>query len=112
MDFGLPRSQLPTLHWVLTSQRMSTLCPNCKQAHILTEQEVDQLCGRYPHLRRAFDQFSANAQPGAKPAEGFYHAAGCEHCHGTGYLGDIAVFDLLRNDDGTACPGEGRDPEP
>lgn len=98
MDFGLPRSQLAHLHWVLTNQRMSTLCPHCKQAHTLTDHEIDQLCSRYPHLRRTFDQFNASAQDNAKPPPNFYQAVGCEHCRGTGYQGDIAVFDLLRND--------------
>ena len=58
------------------AQRLVRL--NC--AHCKTEEPVDETIRRFL---------------GVPAEEVFYHGAGCEHCHGTGFHGRMAVYELL-----------------
>ena len=106
LEMGVPREHLPGLHWVLTNQRMSVLCARCKHPVEPGSESFDRLRGRYPHLGPVIDRLldGAPAEGGAgkrasqKTRAQFYRAGTCEKCHGTGYDGDIAVFDIFHND--------------
>jgi sigma-B regulation protein RsbU (phosphoserine phosphatase) len=79
-DLGAPREQLDSLSWILTVQRMATLCPHCKQSVTPDPAQLDELRRRYPD----FDV-----------AESYHQADGCSHCRHTGRHGNMAVFDVF-----------------
>jgi sigma-B regulation protein RsbU (phosphoserine phosphatase) len=78
-DLGVPDEQIDCLAWVIFVQRLATLCPHCKRPVPADEAQLARL-----------------RQLGHEPAEAFYQAPGCEHCRGTGRLGDVAIFDIFR----------------
>ncbi len=101
LDLGVIRDQLQSLHWILTNQRMPVLCEHCKRPAETGQEALEQLARRYPHLDPVIDQLHRNPpkRKGVKEtALRFYRAGSCEHCHKTGYQGDISVFDIFRND--------------
>ncbi|RPJ41198.1 MAG: hypothetical protein EHM21_13520, partial [Chloroflexi bacterium] len=110
LELGVPREHLPALHWILTNQRMAVLCGHCKRPVAQGDDQIEQLRRRYPHLGTAIDTLLAGTvetlktgqatKKGAGPHANmrFYRAGSCEHCHGTGYQGDMAIFDIFRND--------------
>jgi type II secretory ATPase GspE/PulE/Tfp pilus assembly ATPase PilB-like protein len=62
---------------LLSSQRLVPAnCPNCLEAHLLTEQ-----------LKRIF-KIENNV-------EKFFTAQGCQHCHGSGINGRVGFYELL-----------------
>jgi phosphoserine phosphatase RsbU/P len=90
LEKGIDRSQLSALRWILTMQRLPVLCNHCKRSAELSQEQVGRLCTRYPHLQSVVPQLL--------PAARFHRAAGCPQCRGSGYNGDLAVFDFFRND--------------
>lgn len=106
LEMGVPRDHLPALQWVLTNQRMSVLCSRCKRPVAPGTESFDRLRGRYPHLGPVIDHLF-EGEPGfedpdrriiKKSGARFFRAGTCDKCHGTGYEGDIAVFDIFHND--------------
>jgi serine phosphatase RsbU (regulator of sigma subunit) len=88
LDWGVSRESLSALAWIITVQRMATLCPHCKQPEDLDPARLDELRSRYPHI----------------PIEGtFFRADGCEGCNHTGRQGNVAAFDIFRAGDDTAA---------
>jgi phosphoserine phosphatase RsbU/P len=58
---------------------------------------------RYPHLGALLEKaqkpsLPTNPRQVTRDQRGFFRANGCERCRGTGYNGDLSVFDLYRND--------------
>lgn len=66
---------------ILCQRLVRRLCPACVEPR-----EVE------PALRAALDR--ARVLPQDK-SQSLFGARGCEHCHGTGYLGRLAVFEVL-----------------
>ncbi len=105
VDLGIPRGQVKNLRWVLTVQRMPVLCPHCKKAIHLAADLAEKLSNRYPHLRNLINKFGEPTNiredsGGETTQPGFFEAQGCEYCHGSGYQGDLSVFDIYRNQPG------------
>ena len=101
VEMGVARDQLSGLRWILTSQRMSVLCDHCKQTVETGSEKFDRLRTRYPHLKQPLSDLLAEPSSDLKTARangGFFRATGCEHCHGSGFQGDITIFDIFRND--------------
>jgi serine phosphatase RsbU (regulator of sigma subunit) len=81
LDLGVAEELLDGLTWVVTVQRLSTLCADCRQPARLDPGKRVELHHRYPDL----------------PLDGaFFRAAGCATCHDTGKAGDVAAFDFFR----------------
>ena len=102
IDLGIPRGYLTDLRWVITMQRLPALCSHCKRAIGLTDELCQKVATRYPHLREVLDQLKRPSSRSAAPKKAlaqpaFFRAQGCERCHGSGYQGDIAIFDLFHN---------------
>lgn len=83
LDWGLPRERLAGLAWVLSVQRLPTLCPRCK---LPAPPEPAQLA----ELRRRFPDHAEALECGT-----FFRASGCEHCRHTGRASEISAFDIL-----------------
>ena len=92
-DLGANTDDLPGLRWVLSVQRLPTLCPVCKQPAEVTESQLAQL----EALGRRYPSVSALHAP---PDGGAFFSPGdgCANCNFTGRQGDAAAFDFLRND--------------
>lgn len=82
LEWGARPEQLAGLDWIVTVQRLATLCPHCKQTYSPNAREIEKILQLHPDL-----------QPMV-----FYLSPGCEQCNGTGRKGDISVFDLYHAD--------------
>jgi serine phosphatase RsbU (regulator of sigma subunit) len=78
-DLGVPEEQLDGLAWVVSVQRLATLCPHCRQPAALDQAQLDRL-----------------RQLGHESGPAFFQAPGCEHCGYAGRQGDVALFDIFR----------------
>ncbi|MCK4911073.1 MAG: Flp pilus assembly complex ATPase component TadA, partial [Thermodesulfovibrionales bacterium] len=63
---------------VLAQRLVRTICPHCKEQYAPSESEAAYF---------------------TDPPEKLWHGAGCDKCNNTGYLGRIAIFELLTADD-------------
>ncbi|MCW5847520.1 MAG: SpoIIE family protein phosphatase [Anaerolineae bacterium] len=93
-----PDSDLSALRWVLSVQRLPTLCPICKRPADVTADQLAQL----EVLGRRFRSLGARHAP--QDGGAFFAAAGCPVCNFTGRQGDVAVFDFLRLDEPAGDP--------
>lgn len=93
LEMGVARGQLSALHWIITNQRMSVLCQKCKREIEPGAEPFDRLLAHYPHLKPVLDHLLTGE--GNKERPRFYRAGSCETCRGTGYSGDIALFDIF-----------------
>jgi serine phosphatase RsbU (regulator of sigma subunit) len=108
LNLNISREQVTHLRWILTAQRMQALCPHCKESLAVSADLTGRLIRRYPHLQAILEKI-ARVEPPENPrlvtraTGGFFRATGCERCRGSGYQGDLAVFDLFRNDPGAGA---------
>ncbi len=120
-DMGAAPEELDALTWVLTIQRMATLCQHCKQPASPLPEQIHAIRRRYPSLHDLIGEeeallwmrgdlpepaFAALFQdepradaPALKGELGdFYRPESCAHCHGSGRAGDVAAFDIFHHD--------------
>ncbi len=82
-DMGVPPFLIASSLSGIVAQRLVRLiCRHCRQAVPLHTPEHDL----------------AIAQLKLRPDTTIYHGVGCDHCHGTGYRGRVAVMELLNID--------------
>jgi type II secretory ATPase GspE/PulE/Tfp pilus assembly ATPase PilB-like protein len=90
VDMGLdPFNFSDALLGVLGQRLVRTLCPACKEAYHPDEEE-------YRNLEKGYgkDFFGELKAPYAKEFV-LYRSRGCERCNDTGYLGRMAIHELL-----------------
>ncbi|HJW84062.1 MAG TPA: SpoIIE family protein phosphatase, partial [Anaerolineae bacterium] len=80
VGLGCSPSQMSVVSWVLAVQRVPALCTACKQPHAPGAALMEMMSERHTLSREAT----------------YYAAAGCSHCGGTGYLGELTAFDVFR----------------
>jgi serine phosphatase RsbU (regulator of sigma subunit) len=80
LDLGAQLDHLSAVQWVVTIQRMATLCPICKRREILDQAQIAL-------LQRRYQQFDASAP--------YLNAQGCVNCGYTGRKGEVAAFDIF-----------------
>jgi len=109
LDLGVPRERLSGLTWVLTVQRMATLCPRCKRPASPDPAQLTALRRRYPELdsldiqaMRPFFELAEGSRP--ESVGTFFQADGCPYCRYTGRHGHLAVFDVFRADPDAPSP--------
>lgn len=79
-DMGIePYLVASTLAGVLAQRLVRRLCPSCREEY-------------RPQLNDLPDDLRLSS------GQKLYRAAGCRECHGTGYSGRIAIFELLTTD--------------
>lgn len=81
LDFEAPRELLSSLAWIVTVQRLATLCQQCKQPEQFDQARLYDLQCRFPAI-------SGDAA--------FFRAGSCAKCHYTGREGNVAAFDIFR----------------
>lgn len=83
MDMGVePFLLASSLSGVLAQRLVRNLCPHCKRAEAPDATELSLM----------------NVKSSKAP-QVIYHAVGCEHCHGSGYIGRTGIYELLTMDD-------------
>ena len=86
LDLGLESFLLTaTIEAIIAQRLVRTVCAKCKEPYTPTEEQLLEL-----ELR------PEEVPPGTK----FYRGKGCDHCHGSGYKGRTAVFEIMVMDDG------------
>ncbi len=88
-DLGATAADLSSLRWVLSVQRLPTLCPICRQPAAVSADQMAQL----EALGRRYPDLTAVHAPGDGGA--FYAPGRCATCQATGRQGDAAVFDFF-----------------
>ncbi|MFW5941639.1 MAG: SpoIIE family protein phosphatase [bacterium] len=78
----LEPDQVEGLGWLVSVQRLPTLCLHCKQAVFPGDEPLRLARQRYPHLQ-------------LESAATYHEARGCERCEHSGRLGDVTAFDLF-----------------
>jgi sigma-B regulation protein RsbU (phosphoserine phosphatase) len=97
LSLGASLERLAALRWVFSVQRLSTLCPQCKQPAIPDEAQGSRLrtlASFYSAQEALQDLASAFSNPGTLTV---FQPAGCLHCRNTGRQGDLSVFDVFHN---------------
>jgi sigma-B regulation protein RsbU (phosphoserine phosphatase) len=84
VDWGMSREQLASLTWIVSVQRLPTLCPHCKEPMTPERAQLAELHRWYPTL----DGWGQDGM--------FFKAVGCQHCAQTGREGEITAFDIFR----------------
>ena len=78
IDLGIPVNSIgANLKGVLNQRLIRRLCPECRVAHDITD-----------------DEKAAFAEVGLEPPTQLYEPIGCESCRGRGYLGRIGIFEV------------------
>ena len=86
-DLGASPGQLSGLAWIVSVQRVMTLCQHCKQQVVPDPETVEALSRRHPTVDVESLLSGTVCQ-----------ALGCAHCQHTGHLGHVACFDVFRAD--------------
>jgi sigma-B regulation protein RsbU (phosphoserine phosphatase) len=92
-ELGATPDHLDGLAWILSVQRMATLCPQCKTTCSPLPAQIDRLRQKYPHLAPLLSQ--------AEEMSPWRQSGGCDRCDGTGRHGDVMAFDVFRADANT-----------
>lgn len=85
IDMGIENFLVANTVNLIVAQRLARrLCENCKEEHVLSPKEHDELSIMRPDL-------AALIKKGNK----FYKEKGCEKCHNTGFKGRIGLYEIL-----------------
>ena len=89
LDMGVqPFLIASSLVGVLAQRLVRVLCPECKQPHVATAEELDQAGITREILARA-----------GNPSGRIYRPVGCPACQKTGYQGRTGIYELMLVDD-------------
>ncbi len=87
LDLGVPAFLIAsTLRCVVAQRLLRKLCTSCREPYEADASVLDQLLPK-PTSKRSARKVK------------LWHAKGCDHCNNSGYLGRIAIFELLVIDD-------------
>jgi serine phosphatase RsbU (regulator of sigma subunit) len=89
LELGVPQQRINGLRWIVSVQRLPTLCPRCKRPQPHQAGQASEFLARYPDI-------FGDSEPT------LYVAEGCPYCRHTGRHGDVAAFDIFRLDEQAA----------
>lgn len=84
VDFGLPGDHVAGIQWIITVQRLPTLCQKCRIPIQISPETFDQ----YRHMYPAFGRI-------IRPEIQVYQPGKCSTCRGTGRYGETSIFDVF-----------------
>ncbi|TVQ32850.1 MAG: pilus assembly protein PilB [Phycisphaeraceae bacterium] len=84
LDLGLEAFLLTaTIEGIVAQRLVRTICTKCKEQYTPTEEQLMELALTPDDVR----------------GRQFFRGKGCDHCHGSGYKGRTAIFEILIMDD-------------
>ncbi len=85
LDLGLESFLLTaTLEAIVAQRLVRTVCARCKEQYTPTEEQLMEL----------------GITPEEVVGRKFFRGKGCDNCHGSGYKGRTALFEIMQMDDG------------
>ncbi len=85
LDLGIESFLLTaTVEAIIAQRLVRTICASCKEAYKPTEEQLMEL----------------GLTPDSVRGRSFYRGRGCDVCHGSGYKGRMAIFEIMTIDDG------------
>jgi len=85
LDLGLePFLLTATIEAIIAQRLVRTICPRCKEQYVPTEEQLLEL----------------DLRPEDVAGRSFFRGRGCDNCHGSGYKGRTALFEIMVLDDG------------
>ncbi|MEO1130553.1 MAG: ATPase, T2SS/T4P/T4SS family, partial [Planctomycetota bacterium] len=85
LDLGLESFLLTATIEAIVAQRLvRTICPKCKEQYAPTEEQLMEL----------------ELTPDDVQGRTFFRGRGCDTCHGSGYKGRTAIYEIMGMDDG------------
>ena len=89
LDIGVKAVTLaPALNALMAQRLLRRLCPDCRQAHRPSYEEIVR-------VKSALSQISAASEVKIPDILKFYQSKGCHKCHNIGYRGRIGVFEVF-----------------
>lgn len=79
----------PAIDLIIAQRLVRQLCPNCVESKAITEAEKE-------HIKKAFDSLQSKGLKVPQMPTELKYPKGCEKCGNTGYLGQIALVEVLR----------------
>ena len=84
LDLGLENFLVTaTLEAIVAQRLVRTICPKCKEQYTPTEEQLMEL----------------DLTPEDVSGRTFFRGRGCQNCHGSGYKGRSALFEIMTVDD-------------
>jgi type IV pilus assembly protein PilB len=91
-----------TLRLIIAQRLVRRLCQHCRSSYIL-DGDTRALLEKHHRLFQSLEVLHAYGYIGDDVLHGeelrLYKAVGCEHCNHTGYLGRVALYEVLEVDD-------------
>ncbi len=85
LDLGLEAFLLTaTLEAIVAQRLVRTVCPRCKEQYKPSEEQLMEI----------------GLTPDEVVGRTFFRGKGCDNCHGSGYKGRTALFEIMQIDDG------------
>ncbi len=100
-----------TLSGIVSQRLVRRLCPHCREPYRAegTDEAILKMTARYAHKSGTQEEHAEHTETIRKEETTagasepsctvFYRSRGCEHCHGTGYLGRTLLAEILVPDD-------------
>jgi len=79
----------PAIDLIIAQRLVRKFCPDCVESKAITEIEKE-------HIQKAFDSLQAKELKAPQMPSKLNHPKGCEKCANSGFLGQIAVTEVLR----------------
>jgi serine phosphatase RsbU (regulator of sigma subunit) len=97
LSLGVTTERLADLRWVISVQRLNTLCENCKKPVQPSQEQLSRL--RMHPLLKSGPQGRKDLAAAFADLEHiqYFEAGGCSHCRKTGRQGVVTVFDVFHN---------------
>lgn len=82
----------PALNAIIAQRLVRKLCSNCKKQANLSQELMAKVI-------EILNQIPKNSGVAVPPTPTFYHAPGCEICHGLGYSGRVGIYEVIQVDE-------------
>ncbi|MFN7160354.1 MAG: GspE/PulE family protein [Candidatus Gracilibacteria bacterium] len=83
----------PSLNAIVAQRLVRMLCPHCRKALAVNQEEEEIFQKVIDDIRKVYKDFKIDVPTS------IYHPEGCTLCTGTGYVGQIAIIEVLNMSD-------------
>lgn len=86
----------PAINVLIGQRLVRKLCPYCKEKVVLTDEIKEKITKKF---LMAADSVKSEINIADLDSETFFIGKGCEKCHGLGYKGRVAIFEIIEFDE-------------